>query len=66
VPRADRAELVRRQQRAVAPGGRLIVCHYRNAGDEPAHPEEVAARAGFAVAGATEAPGVEVVWIDAP
>jgi 2-polyprenyl-3-methyl-5-hydroxy-6-metoxy-1,4-benzoquinol methylase len=66
VPRADRTELVRRQHAAVAPGGRLIVCHYRNAGDEPVHPGEVAARAGFAVAGATEAPGVEVVWIDVP
>jgi hypothetical protein len=57
---------VRRQHAAVAPGGRLIVCHYRNAGDEPAHPGGVAARAGFAVAGAAEAPGVEVVWIGAP
>jgi SAM-dependent methyltransferase len=66
VPRADRAELVRRQHGAVAPGGRLIVCHYRNAGDAPARPGEVVVRAGFAVAGATEAPGVEAVWIDVP
>jgi SAM-dependent methyltransferase len=65
VPRADRVELVRRNLDAVAPGGRLIVCHYRNAGEPPGDPRGVAAAAGFAVSGAAEAPGVELVWIDA-
>jgi 2-polyprenyl-3-methyl-5-hydroxy-6-metoxy-1,4-benzoquinol methylase len=65
VPRADRVELLRRQYAALAPGGRLIVCHYRNAGDEPQRPHLVAREAGFDVSGTTEASGVEVAWIDA-
>jgi 2-polyprenyl-3-methyl-5-hydroxy-6-metoxy-1,4-benzoquinol methylase len=64
VPRADRAEFVRRQHAAVAPGGRLIVCHYRNSGDPPGDPRAVAIDAGFCVSGTTEAPGVEVAWVD--
>jgi 2-polyprenyl-3-methyl-5-hydroxy-6-metoxy-1,4-benzoquinol methylase len=64
VPRADRVELVRRQHAFVSPGGRLIVCHYRNAGDELLDPSAVLAAAGFAAAGRREAPGVGMAWVD--
>ena len=67
VPAADRAELVRRVlARAVAPGGRLIVCHYADAaGGEVLL--DVAAwlrECGFAAAGRAAAPGVSLAWID--
>jgi SAM-dependent methyltransferase len=66
VPRADRVELVRRQLRAVAPGGRLILCHYRNSGDEPVDVAALLRAAGLAVAGRTRAPNVEVAWAERP
>ena len=63
---ADRADFVRRAlARSVADDGRLIVCHYRNAGDEPADVVGWLEGIGQRVAGAARAPGVEVAWIDA-
>lgn len=64
VPPRDRVELVRRQRRAVARGGRLIVCHYRNAGEGRGDPARVLAAAGHAVAGAADEDGIEVAWCD--
>ncbi len=64
VPSADWSEFVRRQSLAVAPGGRLIVCQYRNQDEPSIDPGIIVQQAGFAVAGRTQAPGVAVVWID--
>jgi SAM-dependent methyltransferase len=63
----DRAELVRRVfERAVAPGGRLIVCHYRNEGEAPFIVSEWLSSLGERVVGARRAPGVEIAWLDRP
>jgi hypothetical protein len=64
VPEADSITFVQAQYAAVSPGGRLIVCHYRNAEDPYVNVESVAERAGYIVAGRTEAPGVAIAWID--
>lgn len=61
----DRAELVRRiLERAVAPGGRLIACHYRSEGEEPADVRACLEGLGLRVAGTGRAPGVELAWAD--
>jgi SAM-dependent methyltransferase len=63
---ADRSEFVSRVlERAVADGGRLIVCHYRNADEAPLDVGAWLAGMGRSVAGAARAPGVELAWIDA-
>ena len=64
VPEADWIAFVHAQYAAVSPGGRLILCHYRNAEDPYVDAQSVAARAGYMVAGRTEAPGVAIAWID--
>jgi 2-polyprenyl-3-methyl-5-hydroxy-6-metoxy-1,4-benzoquinol methylase len=66
VPSADWPEFVRRQYEAVAPGGRLIVCHYRNAHEPYVDPGDVARRVGLAVTGHAEVPGTAVTWIERP
>jgi SAM-dependent methyltransferase len=61
----DRAELVQRVfARAVADGGRLIVCHYRNTGDASVDVAAWLGGIGQRVAGAASAPNVEIAWID--
>ena len=61
----DRPELVRRVlERAVAPRGRLIVCHYPNAGEALIEVAEYLAKLGYAVAGRASAPNVSLAWID--
>jgi 2-polyprenyl-3-methyl-5-hydroxy-6-metoxy-1,4-benzoquinol methylase len=67
VPRLDWSTFVRHQHAAVAPGGRLILCHYRNAGDadDPyVDLRDVASDAGYAVAGRVEVHGTAIAWID--
>jgi len=66
VPRADWLEFIRRQYRAVSPGGRLIVCHYRNENDPVVDIASIVGSAGYKVAGRTEAPGVAIVWTERP
>ena len=66
VPPADWIEFVSRQFAAVAPGGRLIVCHYRDPDEPYVDAGIVAEQVGFAVAGRIEAPGVAVVWVERP
>jgi len=66
VPPADHIEFVSRQFAAVAPGGRLIVCHYRNPDEPDVDVGGIVAQAGFPVAGRIEAPGVSAVWIEHP
>jgi len=64
VPKADWPEFIRRLlDLALAPGGRLIVCHY----DE--HPVDVATvltDLGYTVAGQSSAPHVSLAWTDKP
>jgi 2-polyprenyl-3-methyl-5-hydroxy-6-metoxy-1,4-benzoquinol methylase len=61
----DRAELVRRTlERAVAPGGRLILSHYRSEGEEPIDVRGLLEDLGLRVAGTGRAPGVELAWTD--
>ena len=66
VPRADWTTFVRHQHGLVAPRGRLILCHYRNAND-PDDPSvdlaTVADAAGYSIAGRVEVPGTAVAWI---
>jgi SAM-dependent methyltransferase len=64
VPRRDVAAFVRRQLDAVAPGGRLILCHYRDVGEPEVDVAELARGLGHALAGGTRAPGVAAVWIE--
>jgi 2-polyprenyl-3-methyl-5-hydroxy-6-metoxy-1,4-benzoquinol methylase len=63
VPHQDWPAFVRRQFDAVAPGGRLILCHYRNADEMYVDPGDIARRAGLRVAGQVEVPGTAVAWI---
>jgi SAM-dependent methyltransferase len=62
VPEPDRTVFVQQQYAAVAPSGRLILCHYRNP-DEP-HVDVAAAisRAGYPVLAEAAAPGVSIAW----
>lgn len=62
VPTSDWIPFVRRQCGAVAPGGRLILCHYRNADEPEVDVPAVLRQAGYAVAGVAEAPGASVAW----
>lgn len=48
---------------AVAEGGRLIVCHYREP-EEAVDVEALLSGLGYDVSGETQAPGVSVVWCD--
>lgn len=60
----DWPEFLARQYGAVAGGGRLIVCHYRNEDDDPVEVGSVLRRLGFAVGGQAEASGTSVVWCE--
>jgi 2-polyprenyl-3-methyl-5-hydroxy-6-metoxy-1,4-benzoquinol methylase len=62
VPEADWIAFVQGQYAAVCPGGRLIVCHYRNAGDAYVDVAPIIEQAGYPATGGTEAPGVAVAW----
>jgi 2-polyprenyl-3-methyl-5-hydroxy-6-metoxy-1,4-benzoquinol methylase len=64
VPQSDWTTFVRLQHAAVAPGGRLIRCHYRNAAEPYVDVGMVAECAGYPVAGRIEIPGTAVAWID--
>jgi hypothetical protein len=63
VPRADWTEFIHRQYSAVAPGGRLIVAHYRNPDEEPLDPGSVIEHAGYPLGGRTSARGASLAWI---
>jgi hypothetical protein len=61
----DRAAFVHRlHQRAVAPGGRLIVCHYCAPEDPLVDCAAFLDREGYAVAGSWAADKVSVAWTD--
>jgi len=64
VPREDWVEFARRQLTWVAPGGRLILCHYRNEhlGEKAADVAGVLREAGGPLTGRGSAPGVEIAW----
>jgi SAM-dependent methyltransferase len=64
VPQGDWASFVRHQYAAVAPGGRFILAHYRNADEQKVIVADVIAEAGYVVHGQVEAPGVSVAWTD--
>jgi len=64
VQRGDWPEFLARQYSAVADGGRLIVCHYRNQDDAPVEVASILRRLGFAVVGQAQAPGTSVVWCE--
>jgi SAM-dependent methyltransferase len=66
VPPNDWTVFIQRQYAAVAPGGRLIVCHYRGPDEPDVDPGLVVERAGFHVAGRIEPPTVDAVWIERP
>jgi 2-polyprenyl-3-methyl-5-hydroxy-6-metoxy-1,4-benzoquinol methylase len=63
VPQSEWIPFVRRQYALVAAGGRLILCHYRNADDAYVDLGAVAQGAGYEVTGRTELPGTAVAWI---
>ena len=65
VPEPDLLAFIKRQLSAVAPGGRLIVSHYRNPDEPQLDPGAAIERAGYTVAGKAMAPGVSVAWTDA-
>jgi SAM-dependent methyltransferase len=65
VPEPDWIPFVRRQYAAVAPGGRLILGHYRNPDEPVVDLCEVMEQAGFTVAGQVAIPGTAIAWVDA-
>lgn len=67
VPRTDGPELIARSlARAVAPGGRLIVCHYAADRDPLTDVPRLLRDLGYTLAGAGRAPGVSLAWTDKP
>jgi hypothetical protein len=58
----DWPEFLQRQYRAVANGGRLIVCHYR----ERIEVAGLLRRLGYAVAGEAEVVGTSASWCTRP
>jgi SAM-dependent methyltransferase len=65
VQRPDRAGFVRRLfDHAVAPGGRLILCHYSAPDDPLVDCAEFLGGLGYAVAGRAAADKVSVAWTD--
>jgi SAM-dependent methyltransferase len=64
VPEPDWIPFVQRQHGVVAPGGRLILCHYRNTDEREVDVGAVVEEAGFVVVGRAGAPGVSVGWAD--
>lgn len=62
VPAEDRAEFVARQSGWVEPGGRLILCHYRDRGTRQIDTAAFLRAGGYEVAGSAAAPGVSVAW----
>lgn len=64
VQQRDWSEFITRQYTAVADGGRLIVCHYRNKNEERVDVDAFLTGLGYAVVGQAEAPGVSVAWCD--
>jgi SAM-dependent methyltransferase len=65
VPVQDWNAFIHQQYAAVAPGGRLIVCHYRSPDEPDVDPGPVVERAGYVVAGRITGP-VPAVWIERP
>jgi len=66
VPEPDWIDFVQRQHAAVSPGGRLILCHYRNAAEPYVDVGCVSEQAGYQLMGRTEAPGLAIAWIQRP
>ena len=65
VQERDRPEFVRRLlEHAVAPEGRLIVCHYPGAGEPLIDVGAYLAECGYAVVGRASAANVSLAWID--
>jgi 2-polyprenyl-3-methyl-5-hydroxy-6-metoxy-1,4-benzoquinol methylase len=59
----DWPAFIARQYSAVAEGGRLIVCHYREV-EDAVDVGALLSGLGYEVSGHTEAPGVRVAWCD--
>lgn len=59
----DWPAFIARQYSAVAEGGRLIVCHYREP-EDAVDVEALLSGLGYEVSGHSEAPGVSVVWCE--
>lgn len=65
VRESDRERFVDLHLQALAPGGRLIVCHYRADGESPCDVPALLGTLGHEVGGRAEAPGVSLAWIEA-
>jgi trans-aconitate methyltransferase len=66
VPEQDWIPFVHRQHAAVAPGGRLIVCHYRNVDEPEVDVGAILEQAGYSVRGRAQASGVSITWTETP
>ena len=64
VPHPDWVAFIQHQYSAVAVGGRLILCHYRNLDEPSIDPGLVAQSAGFTVSGRVEIPGTAIAWVE--
>ena len=60
----DRTEFVVRQLDWVEPGGRLILCHYRDRGTSQIDTAAFLHTMGYDLIGSAAAPGVSVAWMD--
>jgi SAM-dependent methyltransferase len=65
VPEPDWIPFILRQYAAVAPGGRLILSHYRNPDEPVVDLCEVIELAGFTATGQVDISGTAIVWVDA-
>lgn len=66
VPRARRADLVRHTFTLVAPGGRLLVSHYKGGATDRRAAADHLRDMDFPVAGSATADGATTAWLDKP
>jgi SAM-dependent methyltransferase len=64
IQRADWPAFIARQYSAVADGGRLILCQYRNAEDERVDVGALLTELGYEVRGQAEASGISAAWCE--
>ncbi len=67
VPAQDQGVFAKRlYDRAVASGGRLVVCHYRSRDEPTVDVGAILESIGGQIAGRASAPGVDVAWVEKP
>jgi 2-polyprenyl-3-methyl-5-hydroxy-6-metoxy-1,4-benzoquinol methylase len=60
----DWPQFIARQHAAVAPGGRLILCHYRNETDQHLDLGALLIDLGYPIVGRVDAPALSLAWCE--